>query len=84
MNADANNLAPRVGFAWRVKPGTVVRGGYGISFNSGSYAAIARQLVAQPPFAVTNTSIRSRVGEDRDRACRTDAIHVNTPCASAR
>jgi hypothetical protein len=35
----------------------VVRGGYGISFNSGSYAAIARQLVAQPPFAVTNTSI---------------------------
>jgi trimeric autotransporter adhesin len=57
MNADAGNLAPRLGFAWRVKPGTVVRGGYGISFNSGSYAAIARQLVAQPPFAVTNTSI---------------------------
>jgi hypothetical protein len=57
MNADVNNLAPRVGFAWRVRPGTVVRGGYGVSFNSGSYAAIARQLVAQPPFAVTNTSI---------------------------
>lgn len=56
MNADMNNLAPRVGFAWRARPGTVVRGGYGISFNSGSYAAIARQLVAQPPFAVTNTS----------------------------
>ena len=57
MNADANNLAPRVGFAWRARPGMIVRGGYGISFNSGSYAAIARQLVAQPPFAVTNTSI---------------------------
>lgn len=61
MNADANNVAPRVGFAWRARPGTVVRGGYGISFNSGSYAAIARQLVAQPPFAVTNTSIGTLV-----------------------
>ena len=57
INADVNNLAPRVGFAWRARPGTVVRGGYGISFNSGSYATIARQLVAQPPFAVTNTSL---------------------------
>ena len=26
-------------------PGTVLRGGYGISFNSGSYSAIARQMV---------------------------------------
>jgi hypothetical protein len=57
MKADANNVAPRAGFAWRVKPGLVVRGGYGISFNAGSYAGIARQLVAQPPFAETNTVI---------------------------
>jgi hypothetical protein len=57
MRADTNNLAPRAGFAWRLKPGTVLRGGYGVSVNSGSYAAIARQLVAQPPFAVTNTSL---------------------------
>ena len=40
-------------------PRTIVRGGYGRSFNNGLYAAIARQLVAQPPFAVTNTSIGS-------------------------
>ncbi len=45
MNADTNNIAPRVGFAWRIKPGTILRGGYGISYNSGSYASIARQLV---------------------------------------
>jgi hypothetical protein len=57
VDADANNIAPRVGFAWRYKPGTIVRGGYGISYNSGSYASIARQLAAQPPFAVTNNSI---------------------------
>jgi hypothetical protein len=55
--ADGNNIAPRVGFAWRVAPGTIVRGGYGISFNSGSYASIARNMVGQPPFAVTNTAI---------------------------
>jgi len=55
--ADGNNIAPRVGFAWRVSPGTIVRGGYGISFNSGSYSSIARNMVGQPPFAVTNTAI---------------------------
>ena len=54
----SNNVAPRVGFAWRAAPGTIVRGGYGISFNSGSYSTIARQMVAQPPFAVTNTQHR--------------------------
>jgi hypothetical protein len=57
MNADTNNIAPRVGFAWRMKPGTILRGGYGISYNSGSYASIARQLAGQAPFAVTNNSI---------------------------
>nr|MBA3641997.1 TonB-dependent receptor [Acidobacteriota bacterium] len=57
LRADTNNLAPRVGFAWRAAPGTVVRGGYGISFNAGSYASIARQMVAQPPFAVTDTQL---------------------------
>jgi trimeric autotransporter adhesin len=56
---DANNVAPRVGFAYRLAPGTVLRGGYGIGFNSGSYSAIARQMVSQPPFAATNTSIGS-------------------------
>ena len=57
MNPDTNNVAPRVGFAWRMKPGTILRGGYGISYNSGSYASIARQLAGQAPFAVTNNSI---------------------------
>jgi hypothetical protein len=57
LNADTNNIAPRVGAAWRIKPGTILRGGYGISFNSGSYANIARQLTVQPPFSVSNTVI---------------------------
>jgi hypothetical protein len=57
INVDTNNVAPRLGFAWRVKPGTILRGGYGVSYNSGTYSTIARQLAGQPPFAVTNTSI---------------------------
>src|SRR6185369_16970165 len=57
VNADMNNVGPRLGVAWRAAPRTVIRGGYGIGFNNGAYASIARQLVGQPPFAVTNTSI---------------------------
>jgi len=57
LNADTNNIAPRVGAAWRIKPGTILRGGYGISFNSGSYANIARQLAVQPPFSTSDTVI---------------------------
>lgn len=57
IQTDSNNVAPRVGVAWRVRPGSIVRGGYGLSFNAGSYSTIARQMVSQPPFAVTNTAI---------------------------
>jgi hypothetical protein len=59
LRADTNNLAPRLGLAWRAQPGMIVRGGYGISYNSGSYASIARQMVGQPPFAVSGTEIGS-------------------------
>jgi hypothetical protein len=34
-----------------------VRGGYGISYNAGSYSTIARQMVGQPPFASVNTAL---------------------------
>lgn len=60
LAADTNNIAPRVGVAWRIKPGTILRGGYGLSFNAGAYSNIARQLVGQPPFAVTNTATGTR------------------------
>jgi hypothetical protein len=61
VNADYNNIAPRIGFAWRAAPATIVRGGYSISYNSGSYATIARQMVGQPPFAVTDTRLGSAI-----------------------
>ena len=55
LNTDANNLSPRLAIAYRVQPATVLRGGYSITYNSGSYASIARQLAGQPPFAETET-----------------------------
>ena len=65
IKTDSNNAAPRLGIAWRPRQGLIVRGGYGVSFNSGSYASIARQMVTQPPFAVTNTAI-GRLGAPLD------------------
>jgi hypothetical protein len=57
LDTDTNNIAPRIGVAWRFRPGTILRGGYGVSYNSGSYSTIARQLAGQPPFATTNNAI---------------------------
>lgn len=56
VRTDKNNIAPRVGLAYRLGRSAVLRAGYGLSFNQGSYAQIARQLTAQPPFAVVDTA----------------------------
>jgi hypothetical protein len=52
-------IAPRVGVAWRPHAGTVVRGGYGINYNSSVYQYIAQQLAAQCECATINTLIGS-------------------------
>jgi hypothetical protein len=57
--ADANNVAPRVGAAWKPKSNLTVRAGFGINYNLGAYAAIAQKLAAQPPFAVSQTNLSS-------------------------
>ncbi len=57
MRPDRNNFAPRIGFAWKPFSTTVVRGGYGINYNTGAYQGIAQQLALQPPFATTATNI---------------------------
>src|SRR5262249_49233845 len=50
---DRNNFSPRMGFAWRplTKGSLVVRGGYGIYYNSSVYNSIAANMAQQPPFA---------------------------------
>ncbi len=74
MSSDVNNIAPRVGVAWRFKPGAILRGGYGLSYNAGAYSTIARQLVGQPPFAVTSTAV----------ATATQALTITDPLATAQ
>ena len=62
VNPDRAMYAPRVGFAYRPKfdakllKDTVVRGGYGINYNTGQYAIFARSLSHQEPFSVTQTN----------------------------
>jgi hypothetical protein len=62
VEPDRNNLAPRVGLAWRARPGLTVRTGYGVNYNLGAYGSIAQRLAAQPPFAVTSTSLGTAAG----------------------
>jgi hypothetical protein len=66
VNPDRSMYAPRMGFAYRPKAkflkDTVIRGGYGINYNTGQYATIAKQLANQVPFAVTQTNIAGQQG----------------------
>jgi outer membrane receptor protein involved in Fe transport len=59
VEPDRHNFAPRVGFAWKPMKKTVVRGGYGINYNTGQYGSIAQNLANQPPFAFTSTNVSS-------------------------
>jgi hypothetical protein len=63
VRPDRNNVAPRVGFAWKPFSKMVVRGGYGINYNTGAYQGIAQQLAFQPPFSTAETNIQTTAGE---------------------
>jgi trimeric autotransporter adhesin len=58
INPDKNNLAPRIGIAWKPwakRPQMTLRVGYGIYYNGSVWAQFAARLASQPPFAVSNT-----------------------------
>jgi hypothetical protein len=59
VRPDRKDFAPRLGFAWKPFSNTVVRGGYGINYNTGAYQGIAQQLAVQPPFATTATNVQA-------------------------
>ncbi|MBI3694826.1 MAG: TonB-dependent receptor [Acidobacteria bacterium] len=51
VNTDRNNLAPRLGFAWRTPAsGLVVRGGYGIFYSQDEGSGVNRRMTNNPPF----------------------------------
>ncbi|WP_255462301.1 TonB-dependent receptor [Granulicella sp. WH15] len=64
VNPDHTMYAPRFGFAYRMPSkylptltkDVIVRGGYGVNYNTGQYASFAKQLAFQPPFALTQTN----------------------------
>ena len=62
VNPDRDMFAPRFGFAYRPKAKLkafsdwVIRGGYGVNYNTGQYATFAKLLSHQEPFSVTQTN----------------------------
>lgn len=58
LRPDRNNVAPRVGFAWRPLPASsmVIRGGYGIYHDTSVYVPISTQMAQQSPLS---TSLRA-------------------------
>ena len=57
IQPDKHAIAPRIGFALRpwAKRSTVIRGGYGIYYNTSVYSAIASQMAQQSPLSRTFT-----------------------------
>jgi hypothetical protein len=60
VNPDRLMYAPRLGGAWSPKykwtKNVVVRGGYGVNYNTGQYATFAQKLSRQAPFSVTQNN----------------------------
>ena len=52
---DANNFAPRVGFAWQIDDKTVLRGGGGIFYGGTGFYAVGQTTAASPPFFLSVT-----------------------------
>ena len=50
--SDVNNIAPRVGIAWQVRPGFVVRGGYGLYYDSGMFLVNSAMYFNPPQFTM--------------------------------
>lgn len=47
-----DEFSPRLGIAWRATGSSVVRAGYGITYNGAAYSTIAGQMSTQPPFSI--------------------------------
>ncbi len=53
--SDRNNFAPRLGFAYRLRPGTVIRGGAGIFYNPAGSESVLMRRHRQLPFGPIQT-----------------------------
>ncbi len=55
VNPDRNNFAPRLGFALRLRQGTILRGGAGIFYNPAGSESVMLRRHRQLPFGPINT-----------------------------
>ncbi len=64
VNPDRTLFSPRLGLAYRPKlvKNTVLRAGYGISYNTTQFGSFANSLSYQAPFAVTQTNVAGSQG----------------------
>jgi hypothetical protein len=76
--ADGNNLAPRLGLAWKLDSHTTLHAGYGISYNLAAYGPIAQSLAGQPPFAVSESLVGTLAGP----LALSDAFSQSEPSAT--
>ncbi|MBM3814026.1 MAG: hypothetical protein FJW20_20560 [Acidimicrobiia bacterium] len=54
INRDPNNFAPRFGLAYRMRPGTVLRAGFGIFYNPAGSESVLMRRHRQLPFGPIN------------------------------
>ncbi len=81
VNPDRTLFSPRIGVAYRPKyvKNTVLRAGYGISYNTSQFGSFANSLSYQVPFAVTQTNLAS-VTSQVDPGCGT----ITTPGTTSK
>jgi Carboxypeptidase regulatory-like domain len=77
-----NNVAPRVGFAYSVRPSTVIRGGYGFSYFPGNYTSNG-DLKNAPFTSVNSPSCQSTYAVDIETYVNGGTLPKgqNTDCA---
>ena len=79
---DKNNFAPRIGFAYQLTPGTVLRGGYGIFYGgqeNGPYSNPSPGF--NPPFFVTQSFNSPCGGASANPALYSTDPNLNNDCA---
>ena len=77
LNTDTNNLGPRLGFAYRLRPSTILRGGYSITYNSSSVRVDRARARGAAAFRRHRNDHRIRSGAAHTR--RGAALHALGP-----